>query len=152
MMVLGVMLVGCADKAEPEFKECERLQNQGRIEDAIEACGTAASRSPASDYGIKAIRKIDELQAKLDSTIPPSVSVAWCARLSARLLPILTSGAKAASPEMNAAWVENSVREHVQNMEYNCRQDSGKPTAGEWECRWNETFATAKACDQLRVR
>jgi hypothetical protein len=53
---------------------------------------------------------------------------------------------------MNAAFVEQSVKGHVENMEYNCRRDAGKPTDGEWACRWNETFETSKACDKLRAK
>jgi len=53
---------------------------------------------------------------------------------------------------MNAAFVEQSVRGHVENMEYNCRRDVGKPTEGEWACRWNESFESAKDCDKLRAK
>lgn len=36
---------------------------------------------------------------------------------------------------MDTAFVDQSVKGQVENIEYNCSRDVGKPTPGEWACR-----------------
>lgn len=56
------MLGGCADKAEPDLKRCEELEQQQKYDEAIEACQLSVSHDPESAAGKKAQAKIPVLE------------------------------------------------------------------------------------------
>jgi len=59
--------VGCADKAKPKYDECEALENQRRLEDAVDACKAAVAASATSRAGKAAAERLAYLAPKLDA-------------------------------------------------------------------------------------
>lgn len=62
MVSIATLLGGCSDKAEPDLKRCEELEQQQKHEEAIEACQLSVSRDPESAAGKKAQAKIPVLE------------------------------------------------------------------------------------------
>jgi hypothetical protein len=52
---LSLLATACTDKAEAGFKECEKLEAQGKLEEAILACRAAHHADARSPYGEKAL-------------------------------------------------------------------------------------------------
>ena len=105
--------------------------------------------SPQSPFGIKAAEAKAAIDEKIANTIPPTVTTDWCSRLAARLEPRLRAQAAAKYLTHDPGFLTQSVHGNVENVVVDCKEDVGKPTAGLWTCRWNETFNTAADCDKL---
>lgn len=57
LILVGIVLVGCTDKAEKDFRQCEALEAKGDISGAVMACETAARLAPTSKFGVAAKAK-----------------------------------------------------------------------------------------------
>jgi len=82
--------------------------------------------------------------------VPATVTVAWCAKLRERLQERYPSQAAAKYPNRGRSFTDQVVGDYCRNLEYNCQQDVGKPTAGKWQCHWDSSFDTYSQCDQLK--
>ena len=51
LLILALLIVGCADKAKPEFERCEQLQTDKKYNEAREACQRAVAADPESTAG-----------------------------------------------------------------------------------------------------
>lgn len=144
--------LGCQDRAEPGLLRCQQLERDGKLPEAAIECERAYDADPSSPMGKSALSRKMDLERKLAEIVPATVSRDWCARLRARLEGRLGAEAQQKYPEHDPAYVRQVVTEHLMNVEYNCIQDIGKPTAGLWQCRWDEHFHNYKDCDELRKR
>jgi pyruvate/2-oxoglutarate dehydrogenase complex dihydrolipoamide acyltransferase (E2) component len=68
LIVVGSLLVvvGCKDKAEPDYLRCVDLEKQGDMQSAYDACNAARGTDPDSKDGKLAAQKMAELQPVLD--------------------------------------------------------------------------------------
>jgi len=58
LLILALLIVGCADKAKPEFERCEQLQTDKKYNEAREACQRAVAADPESTAGKLAAARI----------------------------------------------------------------------------------------------
>ena len=58
LLVLALLIVGCADKAKPDFERCEQLQTDKKYNEAREACQRAVAADPESTAGKLAAARI----------------------------------------------------------------------------------------------
>jgi hypothetical protein len=147
LFVVAVAMVGC-NKAKEPYDACAKLEAAGQLGEALTACENASQADPATEYGKLAAEKASEIQAKLDEIVPPTVTMDWCARLRDRLQHRLSADAQVKYGGAGGD-VGTVIHDNVLNVEYNCRQALGHPTAGFWTCRWNETLDNYKDCDAL---
>lgn len=66
MVLLFVLMAGCADPADPDFQRCQNLEAEANFEGALEACKLAVSKSAESSSGKKAAAKIDSLSRAIE--------------------------------------------------------------------------------------
>ncbi len=59
--------LACTDRAKPDYEWCERLEREGRIDAALEACESARKKDPTSENGKLAQTKIPALKARIDA-------------------------------------------------------------------------------------
>jgi hypothetical protein len=145
--VVAFVVVGC-DKAETGFHECERLEAAGKLSEAVTACENATHDDPTTNYGKLASAKATEIQGKLDEIVPARVTIEWCARLRNRLDGRLSAEAQVKYGGAGGD-VGTVISDNVLGVEHFCHEAVGKPTAGLWTCRWNETLDNYKDCDAL---
>jgi hypothetical protein len=65
LLVGGALSGGCDDAARPDFERCQTLQAEDQLETALEACRSAAARSPESAAGKEASALARTLEATL---------------------------------------------------------------------------------------
>jgi hypothetical protein len=58
------IVVGCKDKAEPDYARCVKLDLDGKVVEAWEACNAAIGESPTSESGKAAATKLAEMKPK----------------------------------------------------------------------------------------
>lgn len=61
-MLAGLLLLGCVDKAEPDYAKCLQLQIKGDVEAAFLACGAAVGAAPNSTSGQKAAKVLTDIK------------------------------------------------------------------------------------------
>jgi len=70
MWVMLVGLVGCADKAKPDYDRCVQADAAGDLPGALVACAAAISADPKSESGKLAAAKVTEIeQRKKDAVV-----------------------------------------------------------------------------------
>jgi len=65
LLLLGLLVAGCVDKAEPErlmYAKCLRLQVKRDVEAAFTACGEAVGAAPNSTSGQKAAKVLADMK------------------------------------------------------------------------------------------
>ncbi|RYG15267.1 hypothetical protein EON82_26415, partial [bacterium] len=65
VIVVGLSVVGCGDRAEPEFTLCGNLQTAGNLPSAREACAKAVAADATSKAGQAAAQKLAEIDQTL---------------------------------------------------------------------------------------
>lgn len=78
VLVLVALTSACADKAEPDFKRCEQLQAEKKLEEAKKACELAVSKDPESKSG-----KLAQARLPLLATESQSAAREQAARVGA---------------------------------------------------------------------
>lgn len=141
VLLLGALIIVGCDKAQEPYKNCQQLEAAGKMDDAIAACEAAVSADSTSPSGKMA-------SAKLDEIVPTTVSMGWCTRLRAHLESRLASDARVKYGGAGGD-VGGMIHDNVLNVESNCHEAVGQPTAGLWTCRWNETLDTYPQCDSM---
>lgn len=142
--VFTAALLGCVDKAKGRYHLCLDAEAQENWATATTLCQEAVALDPKSESGRAAAAKLASFEA-----VPATVDKQWCSRLHARLKTRLEPEAIAANPRQQAGFLRSALGEHLDNMEYECQRAAGKPTAGLWQCRWDEHLETEKQCDVL---
>jgi len=152
LLLAAVLVLGCQDKAQAPYERGEALEkDQSSVEGAISEYDTAAAADPNSTYGRKAAERAAALR-KLLEELPANVTRPWCARLRKRLRERFIPQATSAYPNRGSDYINTVVTDFVVNLEYNCIQDIGRPTAGRWECYWNSNFDTYEGCEKMKAR
>jgi hypothetical protein len=75
MIVVGTYRACNKDKAEPDFRECERLFSKGDFVAAEQACLRAREADPESGAGKAADAKLTEIRNHKKAPPPPTASV-----------------------------------------------------------------------------
>jgi hypothetical protein len=73
-LALGVVLIACADKAEPEYTKCQAAEAKGDLLAASFACEAAVTADPTSVAGKAAAQKLKDIdnareKAKADAKV-----------------------------------------------------------------------------------
>lgn len=79
--------------------------------------------------------------------VPSTITGEWCGRLRSRLESRLNAEGRAKYPDRD---VTKGVRDHVANLEQDCKEATGQPMSEHWRCRWDETFDGEERCKELR--
>jgi hypothetical protein len=58
---------GCKDAAEPDYRRCEQLESQGKLDEALEACRAARAKDARSPMGELATKKEVSLLTRIDA-------------------------------------------------------------------------------------
>ncbi|WP_437607322.1 hypothetical protein WMF20_41950 [Sorangium sp. So ce834] len=66
-VVLAGSVVGCTDKAEPEYARCMDLEKRGELVLAARACEAAIRQDPHSKSGVAAAGRLKSMQPALDA-------------------------------------------------------------------------------------
>lgn len=78
---------GCKDAAEADYKRCEQLETQGKLEEAAAACHAASLADKSSTYGDQATKKeiklLDAIQARRKADAARAASQADQAKVQA---------------------------------------------------------------------
>jgi hypothetical protein len=65
LFVFALLIVACADKAQPDYEVCTSLADKGKLSAARDACKAAAQLDSQSKAGQAALKKLDDLQLAL---------------------------------------------------------------------------------------
>ena len=65
LLPAALLVSGCKDKAEPDLKRCEQLEQEGKLEEALAACQAASAADPSSAAGELATKKQIKLLDKV---------------------------------------------------------------------------------------
>lgn len=88
-LILGIagaaLLAGCKDAAEADYKRCEQLEAQGKLEEAAAACRAASAADRSSRFGEQATKKeiklLDAIQARKQADVARAASQADQAKI-----------------------------------------------------------------------
>ena len=144
------MLVGC-DKAKVGYLECKQLEAAGKLTEAARRMRTSEP-SRSRDHVRQARHQRGGRhsgEARRDRPADGDDRVVRAPPAAPSVPAISRAQAKLGGAGGDVGTI---ISDNVQNLEYDCREDVGKPTAGLWLCRWNETFDTSSRCDGLGSR
>jgi hypothetical protein len=65
LSAVALVLLGCTDDAEEDFKRCEQLDKERKFEEALTACQEAQKKDSRSPFGQKAISMESKLHDKI---------------------------------------------------------------------------------------
>ena len=65
VLTTTLVVTGCADKAQPKYDECVKLESSGDLKGAVAACEAAVAASPESKSGKAASDKVTTLKAAI---------------------------------------------------------------------------------------
>jgi hypothetical protein len=74
-------LITACDRAERGYHECVKLEAQGMLVAAFDACEKAHETDSTSKSGELAASKAGDIRTARENELPPTVTREWCARL-----------------------------------------------------------------------
>ena len=63
-LLASLLILGCTDKAKPDFDRCVQLEQEKKFEDAIKACQIATSKDPGRESGKLAQARVPVLKTE----------------------------------------------------------------------------------------